>query len=130
MCHNSCVYFLSQCWYQARAGMTFCYSLYVLTALIVQIVYTFVIIVWILISLTLFFIISLIMRKNYLSFLFIQIFKVPHQDQIEILRKTVSEKDEMISKLKQLALKSKKEIQELKSKVSKLIHFIHNRSVF
>lgn len=33
------------------------------------------------------------------------------------LRKTIGEKDELISKLKQLALKSKKELQDTKNKV-------------
>lgn len=38
--------------------------------------------------------------------------------ELEQLKKAVTEKDEMIGKLKQLALKSKKELQEVKAKVS------------
>ena len=37
--------------------------------------------------------------------------------EVAQLKKTLTEKDELVSKLKQLALKSKKELQETKSKV-------------
>ena len=45
--------------------------------------------------------------------------------ELATLKKTLGEKDELIGKLKQLALKSKKELQDTKAKVCRLLTVYH-----